>query len=374
MNTRTVLIISLIFTNLLFSLGCGRGGSATPTAPISTSPVELDFASLGANKGIFDPSVAQDPTTARLWMSYSLVTHSDLWPLQNDKISTRLAFSDDQGSSWTEGGLFLHEAQDVALPVAPPNNAGTWNHEVSSLVYDPGALPNERWKLFGHHYLWMNGTRMFEHGWISLKTAANPQGPWSAERKMFTGSLYNAVNDAIIGPPEYRLNVNFPQLADCLTFSEPGCWATANSLYLALLAATGSGNRIVLLKLTHASGNWELVGTLLTAADASHFGYDGFTAPEICQVNGTFYLIATPQTNGKYLGTFVFQIEELESATIARTDGYPDLVTAIYGADTTHNGAATYVASATGCGILYSEVFVTPPNVHFQIYKSQVNL
>ncbi len=64
----------------------------------------------------------------------------------------------------------LNPAEDVTVQLAAPLNAGSWVNEVSSLVYDKGADEDEKWKLIWHHYLQINGDRIFEHGWFSSKT------------------------------------------------------------------------------------------------------------------------------------------------------------------------------------------------------------
>jgi hypothetical protein len=67
------------------------------------------------------------------------------WPAANTRVvRTRLARTDDQGASFVEVAANLTSFPDVTLPLAPPNDAGTWIAEVSSLVWDEGALPAER--------------------------------------------------------------------------------------------------------------------------------------------------------------------------------------------------------------------------------------
>src|SRR5437899_1198386 len=106
-----------------------------------------------AERGIFDPSIAATPLGQRAWMSYSAVNPSRRFPDRNTRvIGTRLAYSDDAGATWNDAGSTVNETKDVALG----SKAGTWVSEVSSLVFDPAAPPEERWKLFWHHYLHVN--------------------------------------------------------------------------------------------------------------------------------------------------------------------------------------------------------------------------
>lgn len=347
-TTWTPLLLSLTL------LSCGDGGSGSPAAP----PTELQFPGVGP-KGIFDPSIERETATGRLWMAYSEVSDSPMWPGRNDSVRTRLARSDDAGASWKDLGIVVNPSQDVTLPQPAPLEAGTWNQEVPALAEDPGAPPAERWKLFWHRYLWVNGSRRFEHGWIAMKTAPAPDGPWSAERKLFVGSLYEAVNDATIGPPEVKLHTLHADLAGCLAATEPGLLATADALYVVLVSAEGPANgRIALLRWRHASPGWEYRGSFLAGA---------FTAPELFLKGATPYVIVTPQINDLYSGTHVYRIADLEHAVI---DPVP--VLQFTGTPGSHNGASGYDPAASASGILYSEAVLTPP-IRFRIYRSGLN-
>ncbi len=114
----------------------------------------------------------------------------------------------------------------------------------------------------------MNGIQLFDHGWIALRTAPSPSGPWSPERKLFTGSIYNTGDDVIIGPPEVALHLLHADLNGCLVFSEPAMLATPGSLYVALLGAEGTSTngRIALIRLQHSTAAWEYRGSLLVNA------------------------------------------------------------------------------------------------------------
>jgi hypothetical protein len=350
-------------------------GVSDDVVPSPGTPVEISFAGVGP-RGIFDPSLALDPGTGRIWMSYSEVRDSVMWPGQNTVVQTRLAWSDDAGANWSDAGIQVNLAQDVILPLAPPNNAGSWIHEVPTIVFDPGAPANERWKIVWHRYLQVNGVQHFEHGWIAMKTASAPAGPWSLERKLFTGSLYDPINDTIIGPPEVRLDQLDADLNFALVFSEPGLVATADSLYVAILAAgaTSPDQEIVLVKLPHASGVWEYKGALLTnAQDGPFFGVDGFSAPELYLKDSTHYLLVTPQTSDLYSGTYGFAILDLENATIERSGGLPVPILQHMGTAGSHNGATGYIPEATASGFIYSEALPTLP-LFFRIYASRLNL
>ncbi|MBP7585274.1 MAG: hypothetical protein KBA61_14635 [Spirochaetes bacterium] len=185
----------------LFSACSGDGTARTD------SRGRIVFDGVG-EQGIFDPSLARDPASSRIWMSYSEVDNS-AWstnPSYNHLIHTRIAYSDDAGNDWTDAGILVNTSEDVTITVDEVDHQGTWVHEVSALVFDPDDDPGKRWKIFWHHYLWLDGAQLFQHGWIGMKSAPSPAGPWSAERKIFVGSMYDAASDAILGTPEVRLD------------------------------------------------------------------------------------------------------------------------------------------------------------------------
>jgi hypothetical protein len=360
---------------LLFSLSaCGSSGDTTRE--------EIDFPSAGA-LGIFDPSLADDPiTTDRIWMSYSSVASSATYS-QNPAISTRLAYSNNAGETWTDSGIIINQSTDEPIP---PANALTWEHEVSSIIYDPGAPLAEKWKCMWHRYVVSNNNRLFEHGWIAMKSASTPAGlALATEHKLFTGSIYDVVNDTTIGPPECKLDELHPDLNGCVAFTEPGLYATPTALYAVLSGVEPSSptkGRIILLKLTHSTGTWEYLGTLLfNSTDGPAFGYDGFTAAALYNKNGSVYCIATPYhivmagpiETHKYSGTFVFRITDLDNAQIERSAGKPVTYARIFGTSGSHNGAAGYLPTASASGIIYSELLEIGGTPHFAIFKSGIN-
>lgn len=55
---------------VFFLVACGGGGSGISAPPVTLVPERVTFSGAG-DVGIFDPSVAFDPATGNLWMSYS---------------------------------------------------------------------------------------------------------------------------------------------------------------------------------------------------------------------------------------------------------------------------------------------------------------
>jgi hypothetical protein len=103
--------LSLIL--LIALLGCNSDTSDNHSTDSVNFPLRMKFSTIGG-QGIFDPSVALDPSTDTLWMSYSQVHQSVMWPDANPEVvGIRLASSTDGGKSWSDSGIDLSEAHDV---------------------------------------------------------------------------------------------------------------------------------------------------------------------------------------------------------------------------------------------------------------------
>lgn len=374
-------------TVALLSLNsCGGGGGGSPR-PHTEGAVEISVANSPATDGIFDPAPMADGA-GHLWMSYSDVTTSP-----NDAnlgmVHTRVASTTDAGDTWTD------------IDVDPNNTAGsvdfqmnsywlTWRYEVSRLLYDPDDLDSSRrWKILWHRYAALTGNiRLFQYGWIGLSTAAAPDGPWSPERKLFTGTLYNNTAldpiighkdmDPIIGTPEFSLTTH-PSLGNCLTFTEPGMLSRSDGIYISLqcAAAAPTEGKIVLLRCERDFSTCAYIGDLLKNDEAAQFSLSGpsltgFAAPELVESGGTAYLIVTGQETEPYRGCLVFRVSDLAAASVERSNGNPVLVKRIAGTAGSFNGACGYHADATGSGIIYSEINSSAP--HFRLYASHIQL
>jgi polyhydroxybutyrate depolymerase len=303
----------------------------------AASPRTITFPGIGA-RGVFDPSL--EAAGDRIWMSYSAVEEPADTPCAStiERVETRLAYSDDHGSTWTDAGL-VNAAQPLCLPA--PASVGVRVNEVSTLVRDPAAPAAARWKLLWHHYLWVRdsrqGNRRFEHGWIGLREASTPGGLARApERKLFVGSAYEAVDDPVAGPPLVRLDRLHSALAGCLAFTEPGALATRRGLYVALRCVSPRTQKLVLLE---RGARWRYVGTIA----------DDLTAPELFLSKGRAYLIATALDAGRYDGCRLSSID-LSTGSLGR------LLIEVSGTPGSFNGACGWEPTASSGGILLSEV------------------
>jgi hypothetical protein len=387
---KSILVVCAFWATLLLA-GCNG------SAPISTNPApeRITFPGVGAH-GIFDPSIARDPG-GRLWMSYSAVDPSVMWPTQNiNVVATHLAYSDDNGKTWTvsSSGELISNFSDVALPSpSPPYDAGTWINEVSQLTYDPGAIAAERWKILWHHYLIINNARRFMHGWIAMKMASTPEGLAAApEIKLFGDYIYDSANDTaggstrspVGGTPQIQLDSLDPALNTCV-FTEPGMYASGSALYLSLQCVhLSDANRLtVLLKCaspcnTGSAASWSYLGTVLQKSDAAAFGFDtGFSASGMFESAGSIYLVVTPvQTSGApwadyYSGCRVFKFANIDSAQLQMSGSLPTLIGTVDGTSGSFNGACAYHASANMSGMLYSEFNMS--TLTYQMYMSHTN-
>ena len=388
--------MNILFGGIIVALllvSCSQSSNtdnATPGNGGPQYPAQLKIPSTGTN-GIFDASLAQDPSASRVWMSYSSVSPSVMWPTGTpDAVETRLAYSDTQGETWFDAALLIpYTDVDLVFLTQPPFNldasfrAGTWQSEVSSLVFDASATdPNQKWKLLSMHYLAIKSERHFEHGWIGLKMAATPQELATAtEIKLFSSATYDPANNTIGGPsgvpvdgaPAIAFDTAIStELNGCL-IAEPGIMSTASALYLSVdCIKSATDTRVVLLKCTNpcnmtsvnGSNGWTYVGTSLTKADGDLFGADqGFTASNLVQSNGQNYLIVTPRSStpseGYYNGCKVFRFSNIDAAALQRTDGVPDVVTTVNGDVGSFGGACTYLPSASKAGVIRGQLFAT---------------
>lgn len=365
-------------------------------------PLQIKFNGIGS-LGIFDPSITLDTSTNTLWMSYTEVHPSVMWPDANpDVASLRLASSTDRGKTWTDAGIYLNQALDVTVITATPAiHEGTWMSEVSQLLYDPWETDaSKKWKLIWLHYLRLDhvtltaaheDSRRFEHGWIAIKEASGPQGLATAtEIKLFAASLYDPENNNTSGntqspvgdPPKIFYHTDIDgALNNSAVLTEPGLLVTSDGIYMSIVnIEDNSGiyeNKIQLLKYSRSisgmqdSSNWDYLGTMLTEADAVMMGYLKFTATELYESNGNTYVIVSPVSNnpwdGAYNGCMTFRISNLNTAVL---EGNPTYVAYIHGDDDSFNGACECHESLS-YGFIYGQVYPGEDEM-FRIYHSGI--
>lgn len=372
---------------------------AQTEAPKSVREVSLPISAAG----VFDPSLAGTSPDQRAWMSYSAVDPSPRWPKTNTRtITTRLAYSDDHGGSWTDLGVRVNDIKETQIG----DKKATWINEVSSLAFDPGAPSAERWQLYWHHYLNIADKGQFSNGWIGLKTAASPgELAQAKEIKLFGARIYDKSNDdsssvtqtPVAGPPVLQLDKLSEDLAYCLAFTEPGTLVTPSGVYLALgceqprlrniagilgIKAFGIRGITVLLKCDapcHPANPvaWRYINTLLTDDDARPFGAIGFAAPDLFSQDGRAYLLISPTSDspieGAYNGCLLVRFDELDRGKLSRTpNGRIMVQKQIHGRPNSFNGACTYQPSVSAAGFIFGEIkFADKP--FFHIFAADAN-
>jgi hypothetical protein len=289
--------------------------------------------------GSFDPSFAQAPGEARVWMAHSIVEHEPALPGRSKRtVSIAIAHTDDGGQTWRSDPRLAA----ASIPVHIRGERAEWQAEVSTLFHDPAAPAAERWKLLFHRYLHHDGRRRFEHGWLSLKVAAQPGRLADArEHKFLVGRGYDAVNDRadpwtaspLAGPPHIDARAPFAaSLGRCVTFTEPGAHATSDAVLVVAMCPefrllAGVRNRIIALRCAQPcryldASAWQVLGDLLRPADARKAGIEKFGAPELSPTPRGLRLWVTPVSRrpfpDAYRGCLAY---ELDANGIVRADG-----------------------------------------------------
>jgi hypothetical protein len=154
--------------------------------------------------------------------------------------------------------------------------------------------------------------------------------------------------------------------------------AKPDGIYISLQCA-GSPAKIIGLKCDRAFLSCTYLGDFLTESEAAQFdqnsqALNGFAATEMVTVGSKDYLIVTPYEppEDRYRGCLVFQIGDLATASLVRSNGAPVVVKRISGASGSFNGACGYDSSTTGSGIIFSEYNSSTP--HFRLFASHITL
>ena len=345
--------------------------AATPAAASTLMPVTITGETTATN-GIFDPSVEYASIGGTGWLTYSAVYGGEV-PF-GPNVETRIASSADGGATWTfEQVVSASVPGQVTLPDGSVVD-GFWNREVSSLVYDPTDVGHE-WKIF-HHTIFRrtDGAGIQPaYSWIGLRTASDPAGTWSPERRLFgSGPL----------PPtpfttEVAINTLHPSLSHLLVYSEPGAFAANGTLFVSLTGLVASGSdRIVLLASDDHGDSWRFVSTLLDNSDAGDLGFLSFDGTAIVEQQGRQFLLTTPESAGvQHDGLIVFEFSDLASGSLVRdAAGAPLIVTRIPRQpgllSPVGGGQSDYHEGNTAGGVLFSQLDLADAPALFQFHQT----
>lgn len=399
-----------IFLCLLVAMSQAACKQKRPVeSQVKTGGSEIQFSGVGL-LGIFDPSVAYDAKNKKLWMSYSYVEPSKYW--KSDKhfgVGLRLAYSTNGGRNWQDAGIVVSpfvDHQVGPLPSVNPklnlprNSRGTWQSETSSLLYDPYAPADQRWKIIWHQYLKANGTSYFvDYAWISLKTAASP-GQLARARpiKLFGGKFIQATGEQgeapafspTPGAPKIALNreitrsidgADSNELNNCV-WAEPSLLADGQGVHLAIncqyLAGSDIQAYVVMFSCARPcnmqrADNWVYKGRVLTPAHAQQIGFRNYSAPDLSKRGDNYYLTVTPVRDVKesaYEGCRVYRFADFSKARLAMNQGKLTEVQRYDGIHHVHNGACAANGNMN-VGLLHSQIRPDDPPRVFRILKTQ---
>ncbi len=379
-----------IATCLILFLACCKDEEQAPM------PIALDCAKIeGAfpafialppvgDNGSYDPTLAGDPETGRVWMVYSRVDGAG----GEGQVSSHLAYSDDHGTTWCyENEINASEKVDAAdLPAEFTSTVSAhWSHEVPSLAFNPNAPADQRWIMTWHRYLHVNegvpGTddRQFAYGWVAMKSAPEPTLLATAlEVKLFSGLGYyknsetESFNNAIEGGlPQIKLHELHPDLSGTVLATESGMQVYQNDLYVTLLKGELAGNSLVLLKYD-ASGTWQYVSTLLTPADAQAMdaSWTGFSATDLFVQDDEMLLLVSP-VEVQYEGLLLFKLDLPSGKLVDLDNNGPDIVWSLpttSGTTIFQTGVGTYDSLSYNSGIIFGDALSVEPQ--FRVYAS----
>lgn len=414
------LVVGVILSILLFQNCTSKNSSSDETPPTAAtppnsgfgtdpnpnqSPSRLTFSGIGS-KGIFDASLEKSDSN-RVWMTFSAVDPSPLWPVENyHSVSTHLAYSDDGGSSWIYSKK-LNALKDVNISaLSYPLNTGTWHGETSTLIYEPSAPTNQRWKLMWHRYLLINYAnvtaipdyhgRRFEHGWIALKQADSPENlDTAAEIKLFGASGYSSENNNINGitkptvggAPLINLHLLHSDLNSCVLFTEPSLLVAENKVFLFIgcgAAQTVSSQediKGILLSCNSpcdftSQSSWTYLGTIINRSMAEAMGYKRFNGGEIFKGSDGYYLGISPVSDSPYVdsynGCYFFKFSNLVTGQLEKSGSLPKVVKTYNGESNSFNGACAYERFSNQGGMIHSQLVPTTTE-KFQLFKTFLN-
>ena len=320
---------------LAMVLACGGDGASsatppvtmpgTPTPPPTPAPTptptpsgpQYDLLTIAGDAGpaqIYDPNLEYTGQTG--WLAYTKVDFDMIpgFPL----LHTQIANSVDRGLNWRLSNRANESIRTQLTETDGTILDGIWRYETPAIVHTPDDIAAP-WKLFAHKYFWTPARdRLFEYGWISMRTAAGPEGPWGVEEALFGTSFTPAA------PFASRINIADldPSLADMIVITEPGVLYKDGTLYLSLSGATSAAgiDRTFLLASDDQGQNWRYISNLITKTDAQALGAERYDGSSLVSFRGDIYLLVSPARGGiAHDGTSVFRFTDIATGQLERT-------------------------------------------------------
>jgi len=371
--------------------GTSSPASTQPTTPITfhcaldaTCPEILvagdPHATIGASpapfRGYGDPSLELDPDTGTLWLSYSwldvLVSDPGPPPVIDFGVRTHLAKSDDGGATFT----FVRKVNDWAAIQHPDTSEDGWpTHEVSTLVREgPSA-----WQVLWLTYFAPFGPDPRFDFYYQRSLASTPEDlgdvsvPWA--QGYGTSASWGVPHD---------LSVEIPELADCLTPTEPALLRYNDETYLATNCVVWDEagrrddlERLVLLK--QEADGYSYIGELLNHDDALDLGGTRLEQTDLAIAqNGAILLITTPIQDSvpNHLGCVALEVTDIATATVRRdAAGDAVVLASVTGEDPLLGpGLCTYdAASSTGVMMVLHVQVLDPFDIEFSLRATGVH-
>lgn len=372
------------------------GESSAATLLLRPTAVEINLANLTAidrdtndlnsPSGIFDPSLLN--VNGRIWMAYSSVNYYQQLGNRVQDVSTSLAYSDNNGSTFTYLQTIGAATSATVTPgsgVNPCGNitcTGRWVYEVPFLVddkTDPDS--SKRFKLFAHKYfLYPAGTTstIYTLGAIVMWTSPSPESSWSSERVVLG---WNGTPQELA--TTNKINSLNAALNECLTLSEGTATSYQDNLDFVFACSNGITQKIVMLRSSDHASTFKYVSTPLTATDAASFNALYFSAPTLIPAETSApVLIATPVINRSvsiggspfsgdfYSGCVAFPFADEATGKLFRNGTTPLSIWKI-GYQANHlNGACAWDRGAGVSGILINDGDAVSGTSQFRVLKT----
>jgi len=273
-------------------------------------------------RGYGDPSLEYDSVTGTLWLAYSWlnIEISDPGPplVFDLGVRTHLAKSDDNGASFT----FVRSVNDMAMEAHPDTGVMGWSvHEVPALLKEPSGGWQILWYKYFNPFGTVTGVDERQEFLYWRTIAAMPEQ---------LGDVSEVWARALATSPSWGAPIDFnniPELADCVTLTEPGLFAFNGETYLAssCLIADATGRRADLERLVllrQSANGYSYVGDIMDAQDAADLGVDVIQQADISVArDGSIILIVTPiilNADPSHQGCVVFEFEDFATGALVR--------------------------------------------------------
>lgn len=399
MSPKTLAILTLLASASGMSSCGGGSGGAVFTPPVVPAPAPVAFhCSKDSScpeilivgdphsqlnmlpdpfRGYGDPSLKYDPGTGTLWLAYSWlnIEISDPGPpiVFDLGVRTHLAKSDNNGVSFT----FVRSVNAMEMEAHPDTGVLGWSvHEVPTLVQEPSGTWQILWYKYFNPFGTVTGVDERQE-YLYWRTTANIPEQLGDVSEVWARAL--ATSTSWGAPIDFN---DIPELADCVTLTEPALFAFNNETYLAssCLIADATGRRadlerLVLLKQT--ANGYSYVGDVLDAAD---LGADVIQQADISVArDGSIILIVTPiilDADPSHQGCVVFEFDDFAAGTLLRDGNGRAVPRTVISADGNGlgPGLCTYDAnSETGVLLVITTVTNNGTDIEFSLRATGVD-